>query len=185
MIYVPVHALASIVNPKSKILNPYAASVSGLRRTMGWVSPSTTDRVIFTCTTSLLSGASYITSSMSRSINPRNARAPVPFLSASTASSRKRVGREFQLHAFHGHELGELLRQRVLGVGEDGNQLILGQFGQGRHHRQPADEFGNETVIQQILRLGALQNLIARGAGAFFCISPMAPKPMVCRPSRR
>ena len=42
------------------------------------------------------------------------------------------------------------------GLGENGNQLIFGQFRQRGHHRQPADEFGNETVIQQILRFGVL-----------------------------
>src|SRR5205823_2811779 len=55
---------------------------------MGLDSPSTAGRVMVTARTLPLLGISYITSSIRRSINARNARAPVPFFNACTASSR-------------------------------------------------------------------------------------------------
>ena len=62
---------------------------------------------------------------------------------------------------------------------------VLGQFGERRHDRQPAHKFGNEAEIEQVLRFDVLQNFIAHPAGGGFSSPPIAPKPIVCRPSRR
>ena len=132
----------------------------------GLLSPVTTAWVMWMWRISSLLGTSYMMSSISFSSRLRNARAPVPFLMRLRGQFVQRVRRELQFHAFHRHQLGVLLGQRVLGVGQNRNQLVLGQFRQHGHHRQAADELGDEAEAEQIFRLDVLQQFLpVDGAG--------------------
>ncbi len=82
----------------------------------------------------------------------RNPRAPVLRLSASAGDGTQGGGPDVQFRAFHGEQLLELLHQRVLGLGQDLDQGGLIQFIERRDHRQAADQFRNETELDQILR---------------------------------
>ena len=69
------------------------------------------------------------------------------------------ISGKLQFHALHRHELGKLLGESMFRFSQHRHQLVFGQFVQHRHHRQAADEFRNETVAEQVLRLDKLQNL--------------------------
>src|SRR5947208_15889315 len=66
---------------------PHAAALSCFLRMSGRFFPSTTARLIVTSAMSSRLGTSYIMSSMMRSSMDRNARAPVPFVTAWAASA--------------------------------------------------------------------------------------------------
>src|SRR5258708_998209 len=52
-----------------------------------------------------------------------------------------------------------LLHERVLGLGEDANDVLLVEVLQRDDDRQAADELRDEPVLQQVLRLQQLQRL--------------------------
>ena len=59
-----------------------------------------------------------------------------------------------------------LLENSVAGLGKDFDQGGLVQFVKDAHDRQAADEFGNQAVFDQVLRLGLAQQFgIAMVAG--------------------
>ena len=104
---------------------------------------------------------------------------------ACAASSRSASGVNSSSTPSIAMQFGELLGQRVLGLGQNGNQLVFGQFRQHRHHRQAPDEFGNETEAQQIFRLDVLQNFVAIDRWRSCAPCSTALKPITCLPSRR
>src|ERR1700722_902457 len=66
---------------------------------------------------------------------------------------------EFEAHVFHLEQALVLLYQGVLGLGEDVDQRLFIEVVERRHHRQPADKFGDKAEFEQILRLEILQDL--------------------------
>ena len=63
------------------------------------------------------------------------------------------VLREGEPDIVHGKKLGVLLGERVLGVGEDHDELLLAQLVEHRDHRQAPDEFRDEPEGEKIFRL--------------------------------
>ena len=55
----------------------------------------------------------------------------------------------------------------ILGGGQDGDELFLGQFLQCRDHRQASNEFGDESVAEQILRFHMLKGFAALVHGIY------------------
>ena len=53
-----------------------------------------------------------------------------------------------------------MLGEGVARFGEDLDELVLGEFAQRGDHRQAADEFGDEAVVQQVLRLHAAEDRV-------------------------
>ena len=66
---------------------------------------------------------------------------------------------ELEADVLHLEEPLILLDQRVLRLGEDVDQRALVEVVERRHHRQAADEFGDQAEFQQILRLEILEDL--------------------------
>jgi len=54
----------------------------------------------------------------------------------------------------------------------NGNQLVLGQFGEHGDHRQAADEFRDEAEAEQVLGFDVLKNLQAVNGGRFVSLFP-------------
>src|SRR5262249_20833598 len=77
---------------------------------------------------------------------------------------------EFQFDAFHRQQLSVLFGERVFGLGEDGDQLCLCQFGQDGHHGEATDEFGNKTEAQQIFGLDMFQDSLPINGGQFVAL---------------
>src|SRR6266851_6431998 len=50
-----------------------------------------------------------------------------------------------------------LLHERVLGLGEDADDVLLVKVVQGHDDRQASDELGDEAVLEQVLRLHVLE----------------------------
>ena len=77
---------------------------------------------------------------------------------------------ELQLHVVHAQQGAELLHQSIAGLGEDRLQGAFVQGLQHGAHRHPADEFGDQAVAHQIIRLQVPQHLgglkVAVGAAA-------------------
>jgi len=67
-----------------------------------------------------------------------------------------------ELHIIHCELLAVLLDQRVFWLGEDGHQLILGQFPKRGNDGQAADEFRNQSKVKEIFRLDFFQNIHRR-----------------------
>src|SRR5438067_2176180 len=67
--------------------------------------------------------------------------------------------RERELHSLHLKELLVLLHQRVLRLGEDGDQILLGEIVEGGNHRQAADELRDHAELDQVGGLDQLENL--------------------------
>ena len=88
----------------------------------------------------------------------------------------ERVLGKLEFDAFHRHQLRKLLDQRVLGIGEDGNQLFLSQFGENRDHGQTPNELGNEAKTQQILGFDVFEDAKAvHGGGAGALLDRVEP----------
>src|SRR5258708_2945907 len=66
---------------------------------------------------------------------------------------------EDELHVVQREELLVLLDERVLGLGEDADDVLLVEVVQGDDDRQAADELRDEAVLQKVLRLQVLQSL--------------------------
>src|SRR4029077_21124579 len=60
---------------------------------------------------------------------------------------------EDELDIVEREELLLLLDERVLGVGEDADDVLLVEVVQGHDDRQAPDELGDEPVLEQVLRL--------------------------------
>ena len=74
---------------------------------------------------------------------------------------------EVQLDSFHGQELGILLGQRVLRLGQDRHQLVLVELVQHRDNGQSADELGDEPVPSGAAGIKHLCFCAERYAGCF------------------
>src|SRR5688572_8919762 len=72
----------------------------------------------------------------------------------------QRAHAHFELDTFHVEQALVLLDERVLGLGEDLDEGVLVQLFQRREHGQTPDELGNETVLDEILGLDALQEIV-------------------------
>ena len=66
---------------------------------------------------------------------------------------------EGELHVVQGEELLVLLHEGVLGLGEDADDVLLVEVIEGDHDRQPADELGDEPVLEEILGLELAEQL--------------------------
>ena len=88
----------------------------------------------------------------------RRARAPVPFSRSLLGQGAQGVLGEGEADVIEGEKLGVLLGQRVLGVGQHGDEFLLRQFVEHADHRQAPDEFGDEAEGKQVLRLHAAQH---------------------------
>ena len=70
-----------------------------------------------------------------------------------------RFGLEFQAHAVHRQQGLELLDQRIARLGEDRFEGLLIEGLEHRTNRDPADEFGDQAVLHQIVRFQVAQHL--------------------------
>src|SRR6185295_15363731 len=69
---------------------------------------------------------------------------------------------ELELHALELEHRLVLLDQAVLRLLEDAHQRLLVELLQGRHHRQAADELGDQAVADQVFGQHLLQDLALR-----------------------
>src|SRR6266403_627989 len=73
----------------------------------------------------------------------------------------QRVLPEVEFDAFHVEQFPILLGERVLRLQQDRDQRVLVQLFERRHHRQAADELGNQTVLDEIFGLGIVEYVVA------------------------
>src|SRR6476660_940711 len=64
-----------------------------------------------------------------------------------------------QPNTVHRHEFGILLHHRVLRIGQNHEQLVLGEGVQSADHRQPSDKLRDQSEGKQILRLDGMDRL--------------------------
>src|SRR5262249_34302552 len=77
----------------------------------------------------------------------------------------ERFLRQRETDALHLEQPLILLYQRVLGLGEDELERGLVEIIERGHDREPSDEFGDQAVLQQILRRDLAEDLA--GAAGF------------------
>ena len=70
-------------------------------------------------------------------------------------------------HAVQIHQIAVLAHQRVFRLGEDADQLLFIQLIQRDHDGQAAHKFGNQAVLDQVLRA----KLLERGVDIFFLLA--------------
>src|SRR6266404_1279061 len=70
----------------------------------------------------------------------------------------KRLLRQREIDRFHLEQPLVLLHQRVLGLGENELEGGLVEILERGHDRQSADEFGDQAIFQQVLRLDLTEN---------------------------
>ena len=58
-----------------------------------------------------------------------------------------------EFNAFHVEQLAKLFDQGIFGFGQDLNQCLFGQLGQGGDHRHASHQLGDQTEFDQIFRL--------------------------------
>ena len=75
------------------------------------------------------------------------------------AIARQRRRADLELDAFHREQLLVLLDQRVLRLGEDLHQRVLGQLAERRDHRQAADQFGDQAELDQVFGLDLAEDV--------------------------
>ncbi len=92
----------------------------------------------------------------------RRPRAPVLWRMACSAHASRASSREDQLDVIEGEEALELLDERVLGLREDAYQLFFAERGEADHHRQAADELGDEAVVKQVVMGVVLEQLVGQ-----------------------
>ena len=80
---------------------------------------------------------------------------------------RKRSRLKLELHAVQIHQIAVLAHQRVFRLGEDADQLLFIQLIQRDHDGQAAHKFGNQAVLDQVLRA----KLLERGVDIFFLLA--------------
>ena len=105
---------------------------------------------------------------MMRSRIERRPRAPVLRLMARSAIASRAAGSKTQLDVLHLEELAVLLGQRIAGLGQDADHGLAVQLLQTGHHRQAADQFGDQAVLHEILRLDQREELLALFAHRVF-----------------
>ena len=88
----------------------------------------------------------------------RSPRAPVLRRIALWAIALQRLLIQFEPDILHLEQPLILLDEGVLGLGQNVDQHRLVEIVEGRHDRQPADEFGNQPEFQQILGFEILQD---------------------------
>ncbi len=71
----------------------------------------------------------------------------------------ERVLGEDQLDAVEGEEALELLDERVARLDEDRDEVVAGELVHRGHHRQAADELGDQPVLDQVLGQAVLEDL--------------------------
>ena len=91
----------------------------------------------------------------------RRARAPVPRALARRAISRIALVGEFELGAVVVEEHLVLLRQGVLGLGQDPRQVVLGKLVEGGDDREPADQLGDHAEPLEVLGRDLGHQLVA------------------------
>ncbi len=79
----------------------------------------------------------------------RRPRAPALRRIASCATARSALLGERELHPLELEQLLVLLDQRVLRLGQDGDEILLGEIVEGREHRQAADELRDHPELGQ------------------------------------
>ena len=94
-------------------------------------------------------------SSISSSRIMRRPRAPTLRASASRATAQVGFVGEVKAHILKLEEALVLLENRVLRLGENFDERALVEFVENAHNRQATDKFGNQAVLDEVLRLGA------------------------------
>ena len=106
-----------------------------------------------------IEGSSYMISSMTSSRMARSPRAPVPRLSASRAmaatASSVNLSRTFSRSKYFWY----CLMIAFFGSREDAHQRLIVEVVQGGDDREPADELGDEPVLQEVLGLDHRQEV--------------------------
>src|SRR5437588_2413543 len=92
------------------------------------------------------------------------AQAPRAGLARESALGDRPKGRRahFELDAFHQEQPLVLLDERVFRLGEDLDQRVLIELLERGEHRQPADEFRDEPVLDEVFGLDVLQQIVDR-----------------------
>ncbi len=126
---------------------------------VGATRSSTTERSTTHLPTSVRLGRSYMTSSSTSSRMARSPRAPVPRSSAcsATASSASGVNSSSTLSSAKTRSYWRV--ERVLRLDEDLHQRVLEERRHRAHHRQAADELGDEAELDQVLGQDVAQDL--------------------------
>ena len=109
--------------------------------------------------TSRREGSSNCTSSRISSMIERRPRAPVSRSSALSAIEVERVVGEDELDPVEGEEALELLDERVARLGQDRDEVVARELVDGAHHRQAADELGDQPVVDEVLGQALLEDL--------------------------
>ena len=113
----------------------------------------------------------------------RRPRAPVSRSSALLGDRDERVVGEHELDAVEGEEALELLDERVARLGQDRDEILMGELVDGRHDRQAADELGDQAVLDEVLGQALLEELAVVAGALLDAI--VAPKPTPPVPMRR
>ena len=97
----------------------------------------------------------------------RSPRAPVSRSRPFSATADERLLGEHQLDPVEGEEALELLHERVAGLDQDRHEVLARELVHRRHHRQAADELGDQPVLDQVLGQAVLEDLarVALGLG--------------------
>src|SRR5262249_40298560 len=70
-----------------------------------------------------------------------------------TRDRAKRIFVNRQIDIFHVEQALILLHERILGLDQDAFQRVLVEILERRYHRQTADEFRDQAVLQKVFRL--------------------------------
>src|ERR1700677_1309449 len=90
--------------------------------------------------------------------HPQTARADLPLENLASDLPRSLI-RKCHLHALEVEQLCVLLQDCIAWLGQNLNQRSLIQLVQNSEHRKSSDKLRNESILQQILRLGLTQQL--------------------------
>ena len=134
---------------------PSAAAVTSV----GEVPFSIVSRVTTHFCTSRRDGSSNWTSSSVSSMIERSPRAPGLAFQRLVGHRHQRLVSEHELDPVELEEALELLDEGVARLGEDLHELIAAELVDRRHHRQAADELGDQPVLDEILGQAALERL--------------------------
>src|ERR671912_2136255 len=86
----------------------------------------------------------------------------------------QRVLGEGEVDLVVAEELPVLPYQGVLRLGEDADEVLFGETAQSGDDRQPPDELGDQTVLEEVLGLDVLQDLVGLLAQARVDVAPEA-----------
>ena len=89
---------------------------------------------------------------------------------------------EGELHLLELEELLVLLHQRVPGLGEDGDEVVLGELGERGDDGDAPHELGDHPELHQVLRLDVGEQLAQRGLLACLDLGPEA-EPLHAHPA--